>query len=139
MFKETLALIWFPLVLAILVTPLRFTLEYIGLPEGAIFFIGLLWFTLALSIYLAVKLKNHQSKFLVLFLSLLILSPISRIPVALAWLFDKTYDLGTHYGDYFDSFTQALLNHVFYGSLIQIVPSYALGCIVLMFTSRKHQ
>ena len=139
-FSQALKAVWIPLLLALLVTPIRFMLEFTGLPEYAIFYIGLLWFTLGLSVYWGVKFHFQDRAFLLLFVCLLILSPISRVPVAVAWWLDKTYELGTHYGLYFDSFIQALLNHVVYGSFIQLIPSLILGGLTIkIMQSKKHR
>lgn len=138
-FSQALKAVWIPLLLALSITPLRFMLEFSGLPEYAIFYIGLLWFTLGVSIYWGIKFQSQDRAFLLLFTCLIILSPISRVPVAIAWWLDKTYELGTHYGLYFDSFSQALLNHIVYGSLIQIIPSLILGGLsIKIMRSRRH-
>ena len=120
-----------PIIIALILTPVRYSLELLGLPENAIFIIGLLWFTLGFSIYLGIKIANHKQAFKILLLSLLIYSPISRIPVAILWWVDKKWEIGTHYGLYFDNFGQALLNHVIYGSLVQLIPGFLLGTLTI--------
>lgn len=45
-----------PIIISLFLTPARFLLELAGLPEYAIFIIGLLWLTLAFSIYWGIKL-----------------------------------------------------------------------------------
>jgi hypothetical protein len=120
-----------PIIIALILTPIRYSLELLGLPENAIFIIGLLWFTLGFSIYLGIKIANHKQAFKILLLSLLIYSPISRIPVAILWWVDKKWEIGTHYGLYFDNFGQALLNHVIYGSLVQLIPGFLLGTLTI--------
>ena len=67
-------------------------------------------------------------------MSLLIYSPISRIPVAILWWVDTKWEIGTHYGLYFDNFGQALLNHVIYGSLVQVAPGFLLGTLTIAIT-----
>jgi len=126
-----------PIIIAFILTPIRFSLELIGLPDRAIFIIGLLWLTLGFAIYWGIKLFNEKHAYLLLLLSLLIYSPISRIPVALLWLIDTNWEIGTHYGLYFDNFGQALLNHVGYGTLIQIIPGFLLGSMTLAIMSNK--
>ncbi|SDS40046.1 hypothetical protein [Winogradskyella sediminis] len=120
-----------PIIIALILTPVRYCLELFGLPENAIFIIGLLWLTLGFSIYLGIKIANHKQAFKILLLSLLIYSPISRIPVAILWWVDTKWEIGTHYGLYYDNFGQALLNHVIYGSLVQLVPGFLLGTLTI--------
>lgn len=120
-----------PILIALILTPIRFSLELIGLPDNAIFIIGLLWLTLGFAIYWGIKLCNEKHAYRLLFLSLLIYSPISRFPVALLWWIDTNWEIGTHYGLYFNNFGQALLNHVGYGTLVQIIPGFILGFITL--------
>lgn len=126
-----------PIIIALILTPIRFSLELIGLPDSAIFIIGLLWLTLAFAIYWGTKLYNTKHAYLLLLLSLLIYSPISRFPVALFWWIDTNWEIGTHYGLYFNNFGQALLNHVGYGSLVQIIPGFILGSITIAFMSNR--
>jgi len=120
-----------PIIIALILTPVRYGLELLGLPENAIFIIGLLWLTLGFSIYLGFKIANYKQAIKILLLSLLIYSPISRIPVAILWWVDTTWEIGTHYGLYFDNFGQALLNHVIYGSLVQLIPGFLLGIVTI--------
>ncbi|MBU2921124.1 hypothetical protein KO504_07195 [Winogradskyella psychrotolerans] len=120
-----------PIIIALILTPVRYGLELLGLPENAIFIIGLLWLTLGIAIYLGIKLGNQKQAYKILLLSLLIYSPISRIPVAILWWVDTKWEIGTHYGLYFDNFGQALLNHVIYGSLVQLVPGFLLGIVTI--------
>lgn len=120
-----------PIIIALILTPVRYCLELLGLPENAIFIIGLLWLTLGFSIYLGIKIANHKQAFKILLLSLLIFSPISRIPVAILWWVDTKWKIGTHYGLYFENFGQALLNHVLYGSLVQMIPGFLLGTLTI--------
>jgi len=120
------------------VTPVRFFLELAGLPENVIFIIGLLWLALAFSVYWGIKLYNEKHSYLILLLSLIIFSPISRFPVAILWWITNRWEIGTHYSLYFDSWGQALLNHVVYGSLVQIIPGFLLGSLTLaIMKSRK--
>ena len=126
-----------PIIIAMLVTPVRYLLEIIGISENIIFIIGLLWLTLAFSIYWGIKLYNEKQSYLLLLLSLVIYSPISRIPVAIVWWIDTKWKIGSHYGLHFDSFAQALLNHVGYGSLVQIIPGFLLGSITLAIMQHR--
>lgn len=128
-FQQALQLSKVPIIIACFVTPIRFILEYIGLPEEAIFMIGLLWLTLGFSVYWSIKWYQKPKFLVILLLSLCIYSPISRIPVAIAWWIDVNWQLGTHYGLYFNTFEQVLLNHVFYGALVQIIPGFIIGAI----------
>lgn len=68
-----------PIIIALILTPVRYCLELLGLPENAIFIIGLLWLTLGFAIYLGIKIAMCKQAFIILLLSLLIYSPISRI------------------------------------------------------------
>ena len=131
MFLHALNLAKTPVLIAMFVTPIRFFLELAGLPENVIFIIGLLWLTLAFSVYWGIKLYNEKQPYLLLFLSLIIFSPVSRLPVVVVWWIDTKWSIGTHYGLYFDNWVQALLNHVVYGAIVQIIPGFLLGSIML--------
>lgn len=120
-----------PILIALILTPVRYCLELLGLPENAIFIIGLLWLTLGFAIYIGTKTAKHKQAFKILLLSLLIYSPISRIPVAILWWVDTKWEIGTHYGLYFDNFGQALFNHIIYGSLVQLIPGFLLGILTI--------
>ena len=120
-----------PILISLFLTPVRFLLELAGLPEYAIFIIGLLWLTLAFSIYWGIKLCKHEQPYMLLLLSLVIFSPVSRLTVVAAWWIDTRWGIGTHYGDYFDNWTQTLLNHGVYGALVQIIPGFLLGSLTL--------
>jgi len=126
-----------PIIIAMFVTPIRYSLELLGLPENVIFIIGLLWLTLGYAIYWGIKLYNEKRSYLLLLLSLMIFSPISRIPVAVLWWIDTKWEIGTHYGLYFDNWLQALLNHLVYGSLVQIIPGFFLGSITLAIMQHR--
>ena len=118
MFLRALSLAKTPVLIAMFVTPIRFFLEMAGLPENVIFIIGLLWLTLAVAVYWGVKLYNEKQSYLLLLLSLIIFSPVSRFTVFVVWWIDTKWAIGTHYGLYFDNWVQALLNHVVYGALV---------------------
>ena len=120
-----------PILISLFLTPVRFLLELAGLPDYAIFIIGLLWLTLAFSVYWGIKLYKNKQPYLLLILSLIIFSPVSRLTVVAAWWIDTQWEIGTHYGDYFDTWTQTLLNHVVYGSLVQIIPGFLLCSLIL--------
>ena len=120
-----------PVLIAMFITPIRFSLELAGLPENVIFIIGLLWLTLAFAVYWGIKLYNEKQPYLLLLSSLFIFSPISRFTVFVIWWIDTKWSIGTHYGLYFDNWVQALLNHVIYGALVQIIPGFLLGSITL--------
>ena len=136
MLKQALKLAFVPILIALVVTPVRFSLELAGLPEIYIFPIGLLWLTLAISIYWGFKLADEEYPYRLMLLSLAIYSPVSRIPVFLLWWITKTWELGTHY-DIFDNWHQALFGQLFYGSLIQIIPGFLLGSITLAMRRRR--
>ena len=136
-FQHALRLAKKAILIALILTPIRFSLELAGFPDSTIFIIGLLWLTLGFSIYWGIKLYNEKHSHFILLLSLLIYSPISRFPVAILWWFDTKWEIGTHYGFYFTNFGQALLNQVGYGSLIQIIPGFLLGSITLAIMSKR--
>ena len=130
-FLQALRLAKTPIIISLFVTPIRFLLELAGLPENVIFIIGLLWLTLALSIYWGIKLHNEKRSYLLLLLSLIIFSPISRFPVVVLWWIDTRWEIGTHYSLHFDNFAQATFQQVVYGSLIQIIPGFLLGSLTI--------
>ena len=131
MFQRALGLAKTPIIIALFVTPIRFFLELGGLPENVTFIVGLLWLTLAFAIYWGIKLYNERHPYLILLLSLIIFSPISRFPVSVLWWIDTRWEIGTHYNLYFDSFTQATFQQVVYGSLTQIIPGFILGALTI--------
>ena len=130
-FQRAFSLTKIPILIALVLTPIRFSLELAGLPESVIFIIGLLWLTLAFAIYGGIKLHNEKNPYLILFLSLILFSPISRFPVAVLWWIDTRWEIGTHYSQIHDSFTQAAFQQVVFGSLIQIIPGFLLGSLTL--------
>lgn len=132
LFQEAIHHAKTPVIIALFLTPVRFTLELLGVPENFIFIVGLLWFTIGISIYWGIRFYQNERFLKLLLLSLVIYSPISRIPVAMAWWIDTNWQLGTHYGLYFDTFGQILLNQVFYGSLLQIIPGFITGSIAFV-------
>lgn len=125
------------IVIALILTPIRFSLELAGLPESIIFIFGLLWLTLSFAIYWGIKLYKEKNSYLILLLSLLIFSPISRFPVAVLWWVDTKWKIGTHYSLYFDNFTQATFQQVIYGSLIQLIPGFLMGTITITIMRNK--
>ena len=131
MFLRALSLAKTSVLIATFVTPIRFFLELAGLPENVIFIIGLLWLTLAFSGYWGIKLYNEKHPYRLLLLSLIIFSPVSRFTVFIVWWIDTKWAIGTHYGLYFDNWIQALVNHIVYGALVQIIPGFLLGSMTL--------
>jgi hypothetical protein len=128
--RRALRLAAWPVVIALFITPTRFLLELAGVPTVYVFLIGLLWFALGLSIYWGIRLSAEAHPYRLLWLSLAFFSPASRFPVFLLWWITHTWGLGTHY-DMFDSWDQALVGQLFYGSLIQILPGGLLGSLTL--------
>lgn len=137
LWQEVLQLIKTPIVLSFIVTPVRYVLELVGIHENYIFLLGLLWLTIGISIYWGIKFHYKHRFLLIIFISLLIYSIISRIPVAIAWWVDTKWELGTHYGLFFDTFEQVLLNQVVYGSIVQIVPGYIIGLLTFAIMKRR--
>ncbi|NER15071.1 hypothetical protein GWK08_16575 [Leptobacterium flavescens] len=130
-YKHAFGLAKKAIIVSFFVTPIRFFLELAGFPENVIFIIGLLWLTLAFAVYWGVQLYREKRSYLILLLSLIIFSPVSRFPVFVFWWIDTRWEIGTHYGLYFDHWTQALLNQVIYGALVQIIPGFLIGSITL--------
>jgi len=130
-FLKALRLAKTPIIISLFVTPIRFLLELAGLPENVIFIIGLLWLTLGFAVYWGINLFNEKRPYLLLLLSLIIFSPVSRLTVVVAWWIDTRWEIGTHYSLHFDSFAQAAFQQVFYGSLIQIIPGFLLGSLTI--------
>lgn len=135
---DAIALAKTPIIISLYVTPIRFLLELAGLPEYAIFIIGLLWLTLAFSVFWGIKQYKEKQPYLLLLLSLIIFSPISRLTVVAAWWVDTRWAIGTHYGLYFDNWTQVLLNQGVYGALVQIIPGFILGSLTLTIMRVKN-
>ena len=136
MTKRALKLAAVPALIALFITPARFFLELAGVPTIYVFLIGLLWLTLAFSIYWGFILSAEEHPYLLLLLSLLFFSPVSRIPVFVMWWITKTWELGTHY-DIFDNGEQALIGTLVLGSLIQIIPGFLCGSLTLSIKRRK--
>jgi len=136
-FQRAFNLAKVPIIISLFVTPARYFLELAGFPENVIFIVGLLWLALAFSVYWGIKLYNENYRYLLLLLSLFIFSPISRIPVAILWWIDNRWEIGTHYGLYFDNFAQAFFQQVVYGSLTQIIPSFLLGSLTLVIMKNR--
>ena len=135
MIQRALKIAVLPVLISFVVTPVRFFLELAGVPEVYIFPIGLLWLTLAFAVYWGVKLSDEDHPYQLLMLSLVFFSPPSRFPVFVIWWVTKTWELGTHY-DIFDSWDQALVGQLFYGSLVQIIPGVVLGSMTLAIRRR---
>ncbi len=136
-FQRAFNLAKVPIIISLFVTPARYFLELAGFSENVIFIVGLLWLALAFSVYWGIKLYNENYRYLLLLLSLIIFSPISRIPVAILWWIDTRWEIGTHYGLYFDNFAQAFFQQVVYGSLTQIIPSFLLGSLTLVIMKNR--
>jgi hypothetical protein len=98
--------------------------------EVYIFLIGLLWLALVLSVYWGIKLSKHKTPCKLLLISLIIFSPITRIPVVILWWVTKTFEIGTHY-DMWDNWSQVLLGQLLYMPLIQIFLGFILGVLVI--------
>jgi hypothetical protein len=136
-FQRSLHLVKTPILIAFILTPIRFSLELAGLPENVIFIVGLLWLTLAFSIYWGIKLYDQKNGNLILLLSLALFSPISRFPVAVLWWIDTKWEIGTHYSLYFESFAQAAFQQMVYGSFTQLIPGFIIGIITIAIMRYK--
>lgn len=137
-FQKAFRLAKTPILVSFILTPVRFLLEFVGLPESAIFLLGLLWLTLAFSVYWGIKLHKSKSAYSILATSLIIFSPISRLTVVAAWWVDLHWNLGTHYGMYFETWPQALLNQLIYGALVQIIPGLIVGFITIAIMRKRN-
>ena len=136
MIQRALRLAALPVLISLFVTPVRFFLELAGIPEVYIFLIGLLWLTLAFAVFWGIRLSDEEHPYRLLWLSLVFFSPPSRFPVFVLWWITKTWGLGTHY-DIFDSWDQALVGQLVYGSLVQIIPGGLLGSLTLAIRRRQ--
>ena len=136
MIQRALRLAALPVLISLFVTPVRFFLELAGIPEVYIFLIGLLWLTLAFAVFWGIRLSDEEHPYRLLWLSLVFFSPPSRFPVFVLWWITKTWGLGTHY-DIFDSWEQALVGQLVYGSLVQIIPGGLLGSLTLAIRRRQ--
>ncbi len=136
MIQRALRLAALPVLISLFVTPVRFFLELAGIPEAYIFLIGLLWLTLAFAVFWGIRLSDEKHPYRLLWLSLVFFSPPSRFPVFVLWWITKTWGLGTHY-DIFDSWDQALVGQLVYGSLVQIIPGGLLGSLTLAIRRRQ--
>ncbi len=136
MLLRALRLAALPVLISLFLTPVRFFLELAGIPEVYIFPIGLLWLTLGFSVLWAIRLSDEEHPYWILLLSLFFFAPPSRVPVFVLWWITKTWGLGTHY-DIFDSWDQALIGQIVYGSLVQIIPGSLLGSLTLAI--RRHR
>ena len=136
MIQRALRLAALPVLISLFVTPVRFFLELAGIPEVYIFLIGLLWLTLAFAVFWGIRLSDEEHPYRLLWLSLVFFSPPSRFPVFVLWWITKTWGLGTHY-DIFDSWDQALVGQLVYGSLVQIIPGGVLGSLTLAIRRRQ--
>jgi hypothetical protein len=121
-----------PVLISLVVTPVRLFLELAGLPAEVIFIVGLLWLTLGVAFYWGMELSSEPHPYQLLFLGLVIFSPISRFPVFVVWWISETLELGTHY-EIFDNWIQALVGQLFWGSLVQIIPGTVVGFLTLAF------
>ena len=128
--RRALRLAGWPVVIALFITPIRFFLELAGVPTVSVFLLGLLWFSLGLSIFWGFRLSAEPHPYRLLWLGLAFFSPLSRFPVFLLWWITTTWGLGTHY-NIFESWDQALVGQLFYGSLLQIIPGGLLGSLTL--------
>ena len=130
MVQRALRLAAWPVLISLFITPVRFFLEVAGVPTVYVFPIGLLWLALALAVFWGIRLADEEHPYQLLLLSLVVFSPPSRFPVFVLWWITKTWGLGTHY-DIFDSWDQALVGQLFYGSLLQMIPGFLLGSLTL--------
>jgi hypothetical protein len=136
MLRRALRLAAWPVLISLFITPARFFLELAGVPTVFVFPLGLLWLALALAVFLGISLSAEEHPYQLLLLSLVIFSPLSRFPVFVLWWITRTWELGTHY-DIFDSWDQALIGQLFYGSLIQVVPGFLIGSVILGIKRRR--
>ena len=136
MLNHALRLAAWPILISLLITPIRVSLELAGVPTVYVFPLGLLWLALGFAVFLGIKLGQEQNPYLLLLLSLVIFSPPSRFPVFVMWWIDTTWGLGTHYG-VFEDWQQALFSQLFWGSVIQVIPGFLLGSVILYVNTAR--
>lgn len=93
MFTHELRLAAWPMLISLVITPLRVALELAGVPTVFVFPLGLLWLALGFSVFLGTRLGDEKHPYLLLLLSLVIFSPPSRVPVFVMWWVDTTWPL----------------------------------------------
>ena len=130
MIGRALRLAAWPVLISLVITPARVFLELAGVPTVFVFPLGLLWLALAFGVFLSTRLGEEEHPYLLLLLSLVVFSPPSRFPVFVMWWIDTRWELGTHY-NVFESWGQALFSQLFWGSLIQVIPGFLVGAVVL--------
>lgn len=130
MFKRALRLAAWPVLISLVITPVRVFLELSDVPTVFVFPFGLLWLALGFAVFLGMRLGEEERPYLLLLLSLVVFSPPSRLSVFVMWWIDATWELGTHY-DIFDSWGQALFSQLFWGSVIQVIPGFLIGSMIL--------
>ena len=134
MLKRSLNLAALPALISLFVTLARFFGERAELPNPVTFIIGIFWLTLVVAVFWGLKLAGEENPYRLFFLSLVVFTLLSRIPVVVLWWVTKTYGLGTHY-DLFDGWGSALVAQ-FFGALTQIVPGSLLGAVTLALKRR---
>jgi hypothetical protein len=135
-FQRALKLAAWPAVISLFVTLARFFSERAELPPGVSVVIGIEWMTLIVGIYLGIHLADEERPYGLLFLTLLVFSVFSRIPVVAMWWITKTFGLGTHY-DVFLSWGSALAAQFGFGVLQQVVTGGAFGLIAIFVKRRS--
>ena len=98
--------------------------------------IGIAWLTLIVGIYLGIHLADEDHPYGPMFLTLLLFSALSRIPVVAMWWITKTFGLGTHY-DVFQSWGSALFAQFGFGVLQQVVTGGVVGLITIFLVRRS--
>lgn len=76
------------------------------------------------------RLGDEEHPHLLLLPSLVIFSPPSRLPVFVMGWIDTKWELGTD-DNIFESWGQALFSQLFCGSVIQVIPVFSVGSVVL--------
>jgi hypothetical protein len=135
MFWSALKLAVPPSLIALCVTLARFFSEKAEVPSAVSFIIGIAWLTLIVGTVFGYRLATRHRPYRLLFLTLLIFSILSRIPVVAMWWVTKTYTLGTHY-DVFLGWGQALQAQFVFGVVQQLVTGGLLGAITMFLTRR---
>jgi hypothetical protein len=135
-FQRALKLAAWPAIISVFVTLARFFSERAELPHAVSMVIGIAWLTLIVGIYLGIHLADEKRPYGLLFLTLLLFSVLSRIPVVAMWWITKTFGLGTHY-DVFQGWGSALVAQFGFGVLQQMVTGGLAGLVAVFLVRRS--
>lgn len=133
---RALRLAAWPLLVSVAVILLRFLGERREVPSVITFLLGVIWLTLIVAAYWGWTLREIERPHRLLFLSLLVFSLLSRIPIVFMWWITSRYGLGTHY-DMYRNLAQALLFQFGVSASVQIVTGFLVGSLALALSRRR--